>query len=65
MASKEFLVVFLLILHGALTKVHGANIIDRCWRCRADWATDRKRLAQCARGFGHKTVAARPGSCTW
>ncbi|XP_042415881.1 pectate lyase-like [Zingiber officinale] len=29
------------------------NPIDRCWRCRADWASDRKRLAQCSKGFGH------------
>ncbi|NP_001307412.1 Pectate lyase [Zea mays] len=37
------------------------NPIDRCWRCRADWATDRKRLAQCARGFGHRTVGGAAG----
>ncbi|CAN6166593.1 unnamed protein product [Urochloa humidicola] len=37
------------------------NPIDRCWRCRADWATNRKRLARCARGFGHNTVGGAAG----
>ncbi|ONK80856.1 uncharacterized protein A4U43_C01F22530 [Asparagus officinalis] len=30
------------------------NPIDRCWRCRADWAENRQRLAGCAKGFGRK-----------
>ncbi|KAK3128376.1 hypothetical protein QOZ80_6BG0460710 [Eleusine coracana subsp. coracana] len=37
------------------------NPIDRCWRCRADWASDRKRLARCAMGFGHKTAGGADG----
>ncbi|XP_006655782.2 pectate lyase-like [Oryza brachyantha] len=37
------------------------NPIDRCWRCRGDWASDRKRLARCVRGFGHKTVGGAAG----
>ncbi|CAL5036690.1 unnamed protein product [Urochloa decumbens] len=37
------------------------NPIDRCWRCRADWATNRKRLARCARGFGHSTAGGAAG----
>uniref|UniRef100_A0A0E0PTF3 Pectate lyase n=1 Tax=Oryza rufipogon TaxID=4529 RepID=A0A0E0PTF3_ORYRU len=37
------------------------NPIDRCWRCRDDWATDRKRLARCVRGFGHRTVGGAAG----
>ncbi|TVU12671.1 hypothetical protein EJB05_46324 [Eragrostis curvula] len=37
------------------------NPIDRCWRCRADWARDRKRLAKCAMGFGHKTAGGADG----
>ncbi|KAG8069637.1 hypothetical protein GUJ93_ZPchr0006g40731 [Zizania palustris] len=37
------------------------NPIDRCWRCRDDWATDRKRLAQCVSGFGHRTVGGGAG----
>ncbi|KAL6606222.1 hypothetical protein ACP70R_041875 [Stipagrostis hirtigluma subsp. patula] len=37
------------------------NPIDRCWRCRADWASDRKQLAKCAMGFGHKTTGGLAG----
>ncbi|GJM90593.1 hypothetical protein PR202_ga06892 [Eleusine coracana subsp. coracana] len=37
------------------------NPIDRCWRCRADWATDRMRLARCAKGFGHGTTGGLGG----
>jgi pectate lyase len=54
MASKEFVVVFLLILHAALTKVHGSNIIDRCWRRQPNWAANRQRLAVCSVGFAGK-----------
>ncbi|EEE56553.1 hypothetical protein OsJ_05879 [Oryza sativa Japonica Group] len=43
-------------LSGKNSKYKGpclaTNPIDRCWRCRKDWATDRKRLARCAMGFG-------------
>ncbi|XP_057948326.1 pectate lyase-like [Malania oleifera] len=37
------------------------NPIDRCWRCRANWGTNRKRLADCALGFGRKTVGGKYG----
>ncbi|KAI4339563.1 hypothetical protein MLD38_024491 [Melastoma candidum] len=37
------------------------NPIDRCWRCRADWASDRKRLARCVLGFGRKTTGGLKG----
>ncbi|AQK59791.1 male gametophyte-specific2 [Zea mays] len=37
------------------------NPIDKCWRCRRDWATDRQRLARCARGFGHATTGGLGG----
>ncbi|KAL6839399.1 hypothetical protein ACP4OV_030669 [Aristida adscensionis] len=37
------------------------NPIDRCWRCRKDWATDRKRLARCAQGFGRNTTGGLDG----
>lgn len=37
------------------------NPIDRCWRCRSDWHTDRKRLANCVKGFGHSTVGGKAG----
>ncbi|ONK80857.1 uncharacterized protein A4U43_C01F22540 [Asparagus officinalis] len=33
---------------------YATNPIDRCWRCRADWAENRQRLANCAKGFGRK-----------
>jgi pectate lyase len=37
------------------------NPIDRCWRCHANWAKHRKRLATCALGFGHRTTGGLAG----
>lgn len=37
------------------------NPIDRCWRCRRNWANNRKRLASCVLGFGRKTSRGRSG----
>ncbi|KAL5725015.1 pectate lyase [Ranunculus cassubicifolius] len=37
------------------------NPIDRCWRCRPNWASERKRLANCVLGFGHKTTGGKRG----
>ncbi|XP_051149261.1 pectate lyase-like [Andrographis paniculata] len=37
------------------------NPIDRCWRCDPNWAKNRKRLAECARGFGHETTGGKEG----
>ncbi|KAH7529144.1 hypothetical protein FEM48_Zijuj05G0153300 [Ziziphus jujuba var. spinosa] len=37
------------------------NPIDRCWRCDKNWATNRKRLADCALGFGHKATGGKAG----
>ncbi|TVT97519.1 hypothetical protein EJB05_57223 [Eragrostis curvula] len=37
------------------------NPIDQCWRCRADWANDRKQLAKCAMGFGHRATGGLAG----
>ncbi|KAJ1691184.1 hypothetical protein LUZ63_015339 [Rhynchospora breviuscula] len=37
------------------------NPIDRCWRCRKDWANDRKRLARCVKGFAHATTGGLKG----
>ncbi|MGD7340682.1 hypothetical protein ACQCRO_27650, partial [Ralstonia pseudosolanacearum] len=37
------------------------NPIDRCWRCRKNWATDRKRLARCVLGFGRRTTGGLKG----
>ncbi|KAJ6691297.1 PECTATE LYASE 18-RELATED [Salix koriyanagi] len=37
------------------------NPIDRCWRCRRNWARNRKRLAKCALGFGRRTIGGMKG----
>ncbi|KAL8193499.1 hypothetical protein R6Q57_026634 [Mikania cordata] len=37
------------------------NLIDRCWRCDCNWANNRKRLADCASGFGHGTYGGKLG----
>lgn len=37
------------------------NPIDRCWRCQPGWANNRKRLADCALGFGRKTTGGKGG----
>ncbi|KAG8383111.1 hypothetical protein BUALT_Bualt05G0150800 [Buddleja alternifolia] len=37
------------------------NPIDRCWRCDPNWANNRKKLADCARGFGHHTTGGKNG----
>ncbi|XP_039042705.1 probable pectate lyase 19 [Hibiscus syriacus] len=37
------------------------NPIDKCWRCRANWADNRKKLADCVVGFGHKTEGGKDG----
>ena len=46
---------------GGSQECAATNPIDRCWRCRADWHTDRKRLAGCAKGFGRKTIGGKLG----
>ncbi|KAL1360776.1 hypothetical protein HN51_006153 [Arachis hypogaea] len=37
------------------------NPIDRCWRCRADWAKNRQLLAKCGKGFGRRAVGGLGG----
>ncbi|KAL0336315.1 UNVERIFIED_CONTAM: putative pectate lyase P59 [Sesamum radiatum] len=37
------------------------NPIDRCWRCDPNWAENRKKLAECARGFGHRATGGKSG----
>ncbi|RDX66051.1 hypothetical protein CR513_55228, partial [Mucuna pruriens] len=37
------------------------NPIDRCWRCRKNWAKNRFKLAKCVKGFGRKTVGGLGG----
>nr|CBW30986.1 putative pectate lyase precursor [Ambrosia artemisiifolia] len=44
-----------------LTTSGAYNIIDGCWRGKADWAENRKALADCAQGFGKGTVGGKDG----
>ncbi|KAL8160957.1 hypothetical protein V2J09_012446 [Rumex salicifolius] len=44
--------------HGECT---AENPIDACWRCREDWADNRKLLAECALGFGRNTTGGKDG----
>lgn len=37
------------------------NPIDKCWRCRKDWANDRFRLAKCGKGFGRRATGGLGG----
>lgn len=47
--------------HKKTGPCRATNPIDKCWRCRSDWATDRFRLARCARGFGQATTGGLGG----
>uniref|UniRef100_A0ACD5ZCA9 Uncharacterized protein n=1 Tax=Avena sativa TaxID=4498 RepID=A0ACD5ZCA9_AVESA len=46
-----FSLLFLLLVQVATAN---ENVIDRCWRGRGNWATDRQRLAVCSVGFAGK-----------
>ncbi|KAF8083222.1 hypothetical protein N665_0787s0004 [Sinapis alba] len=50
---------------GKWSKLKGpctaSNPIDKCWRCRANWAKRRKNLVKCVRGFGHRTIGGKRG----
>nr|XP_043620525.1 probable pectate lyase 8 isoform X2 [Erigeron canadensis] len=37
------------------------NPIDDCWRCDLSWQRHRKRLAECAIGFGRNAIGGRDG----
>ncbi|KAK7295329.1 hypothetical protein RJT34_18235 [Clitoria ternatea] len=37
------------------------NPIDRCWRCRKNWAKNRFKLAKCSKGFGRRAVGGLGG----
>ncbi|CAO2824436.1 unnamed protein product [Amaranthus hypochondriacus] len=37
------------------------NPIDDCWRCDSNWHKNRKRLANCAIGFGRNAIGGRDG----
>ncbi|KAH7532610.1 hypothetical protein FEM48_Zijuj04G0039800 [Ziziphus jujuba var. spinosa] len=43
-----------------ITDIFNAQV-TKCWRCRKNWANDRKRLAKCAQGFGRKTTGGLAG----
>ncbi|WVZ95479.1 hypothetical protein U9M48_041239 [Paspalum notatum var. saurae] len=69
-STKAFLVfAFLVVLHGggaptSTAVVHGANVIDRCWRGQPDWAANRQRLASCSVGFAGKMRQNRGAGVT-
>lgn len=37
------------------------NPIDDCWRCDPNWSKNRKRLADCAIGFGQSAIGGKNG----
>ncbi|CAD6342060.1 unnamed protein product [Miscanthus lutarioriparius] len=49
------------LAHKARGPCTATNPIDQCWRCRGDWARNRKRLARCAMGFGHRATGGLAG----
>ncbi|XP_058768654.1 probable pectate lyase 18 [Vicia villosa] len=42
---------------GCLT----GNPVDDCWRCDANWATNRQKLAECGIGFGRAAMGGKNG----
>lgn len=44
------------------TKKPILNKIDSCWRAKANWATNRKVLADCAIGFGKDAIGGKYGA---
>ncbi|KAJ9551102.1 hypothetical protein OSB04_015147 [Centaurea solstitialis] len=44
-----------------LAGCQAANQIDKCWRCKPDWAENRKALAQCGKGFAAGTTGGAAG----
>jgi len=49
------------LAHNAQVPCMATNPIDQCWRCHGDWARNRKRLAKCAMGFGHRATGGLAG----
>ncbi|KAK6153385.1 hypothetical protein DH2020_013024 [Rehmannia glutinosa] len=37
------------------------NPIDQCWRCQKNWAKNRRKLADCALGFGRHVTGGKAG----
>ncbi|PRQ41745.1 putative pectate lyase [Rosa chinensis] len=48
-------------LQGSSLSCATGNSIDDCWRCDSNWYNNRKRLADCAIGFGRNTIGGRDG----
>ncbi|AEE83246.1 putative pectate lyase 14 [Arabidopsis thaliana] len=46
---------------GFFSSCSTGNPIDDCWRCDKKWHRRRKRLADCAIGFGRNAVGGRDG----
>lgn len=44
-------------LHECSTK----NVIDKCWRCKPDWAENRQALVECVAGFAKGTTGGAGG----
>ncbi|KAI3502461.1 hypothetical protein L1887_30540 [Cichorium endivia] len=44
-----------------LHSCEAANPIDKCWRCKPDWAENRQALADCALGFAKGTTGGKGG----
>ncbi|KAL7086097.1 hypothetical protein ACP275_14G318600 [Erythranthe tilingii] len=49
------------LAHGYDGPCMATNPIDRCWRCQANWADNRFRLADCGLGFGYKAKGGKGG----
>lgn len=43
------------------TSCETGNPIDDCWRCDSNWESNRKKLADCAIGFGRDAIGGRDG----
>ncbi|CAM8891349.1 unnamed protein product [Rhodiola kirilowii] len=46
---------------GSYSTCRTGNPIDDCWRCDPNWEANRRRLADCAIGFGKGAVGGRNG----
>lgn len=43
------------------SKCLATNPIDQCWRCKRNWAKNRRDLVNCALGFGRHTTGGKAG----
>ncbi|KAH9768583.1 putative pectate lyase 19 [Citrus sinensis] len=49
------------LLNAESGQCEATNPIDKCWRCKENWAEDRQALAGCALGFGSKATGGKGG----